>query len=80
VSEAVTFQKEIAPCQEKVIQALTQTLGNRRFVDVNRARVLAYSGEVLMSALFACVLKDAGIDATHLNIDNCSRSKSDLIV
>lgn len=62
------FNKELLYCKERVIQALNQSFENRMFVDVNRARVLAYSGEVLMAALMDYILKSRGFDSVHFSL------------
>jgi aspartate kinase len=49
----------------KVKHALNQILENRRVVDVNRARLLAYAGELLMGAVVDYGLRSVGLMAWH---------------
>jgi aspartate kinase len=64
------FQDELYSFREIVKRSLNQTMENRRFVDVNRARVLAYSGEIAMSCLVDYILRSEGLDCYHPSIDN----------
>ena len=45
------FNDELYKAKQKINRALNQILDNRRCVDVNRSRLLAYSGEMLMNIL-----------------------------
>ena len=62
------FNKELTYCQIKVNQALNQIHDNKRFVDVNRARLLAYSGEFLMAILMDYILRSSGFDSIHFDM------------
>ena len=54
---------------QKVIIALKQAYEYKRFADVIRARVLAYSGEVAISYAMKYVLLSNGIDADNISIE-----------
>jgi aspartate kinase len=64
------FLHELADCFKKVERALAQIAENKEFVNVNRARVLAYSGEVLMGIAMSYVLNSYGMESTHIQIEN----------
>jgi aspartate kinase len=54
----------------QVIVTLKQTLEYRRFVDVTRARVLAYSGEIAISYAMDYVLKSNGLKSSHVELNS----------
>ena len=49
--------------------ALTETLQKREFANETRARLLAYSGEILMSHVMNYVLKSSGIKSEVITFD-----------
>jgi aspartate kinase len=55
---------------KEVIVSLKQAAENRRFVDVTRARTLAYSGEIAMSYLMDYILRSKGLVSDHVRIEN----------
>lgn len=54
---------------KQVIIALKQTIEYKRFVDVIRARTLAYSGEMAISYAMKYVLKSHGLDAENVKFE-----------
>src|ERR1044071_203876 len=64
------FSDEISKFHKEVIVSLKQAAENRRFVDVTRARTLAYSGEIPMSYLMDYILKSKGLVSDHVKIEN----------
>lgn len=62
------FHQEMTECFHTVERALDQIAANKEFVNVNRARVLAYSGEVLMGIAMSYVLNSAGMLATPITM------------
>ncbi len=65
-----TFLHELSDCFEKVERALDQVAENKEFINVNRARVLAYSGEVLMGVAMSYVLNSYGLEAKPISFKN----------
>jgi aspartate kinase len=65
----VQATEELERARLKVKHALNQILENRRVVDVNRARLLAYAGELLTGALVDYALRSAGFPAWHPALD-----------
>jgi aspartate kinase len=64
------FLHELSDCFKKVERALDQVAENKEFINVNRARVLAYSGEVLMGIAMSHVLNSYGIKSTPIPFKN----------
>jgi aspartate kinase len=62
------FLHDLTECFQTVERALDQIAENKEFVNVNRARVLAYSGEVLMGIAMSYVLNSAGMNATPISM------------
>ena len=62
------FNDELYKAKQKINRALNQILDNRRCVDVNRSRLLAYSGEMLMNILMSYVMKSNGLKSTYLTL------------
>ncbi len=62
------FHQDLTECFHTVERALDQIAANKEFVNVNRARVLAYSGEVLMGIAMSYVLNSAGMAATPITM------------
>jgi aspartate kinase len=63
------FLQKLDKFHRQVIISLKQAAENRRFVDVVRSRVLAYSGEVPMSYLMDYVIRSYGIRSDHIDIE-----------
>ena len=61
--------KTIDSFLEKVRTVLAEILQKREFANENRARLLAYSGEVLMSHVMNYVLKSSGIKSKVISFD-----------
>ncbi|MAH21753.1 MAG: aspartate kinase [Thaumarchaeota archaeon] len=55
---------------QKVKHALNQAMENRRFVDVNRARVLAYSGELTAIAALDYAMRSSDLPGEHIVFEN----------
>lgn len=64
------FLVDLNKFHKEVIVSLKQAAENRRFVDVTRARTLAYSGEIVMSYLMDYILKSKGLISDHVRIEN----------
>ncbi|MEM2856750.1 MAG: hypothetical protein QW416_06590 [Candidatus Nitrosocaldaceae archaeon] len=64
------FLKILDILYKQVIIALKQAIEYKRFVDVVRARTLAYSGEIAISYEMCYVLKSAGLDADYVRIED----------
>ncbi|MDE1815445.1 MAG: aspartate kinase [Thaumarchaeota archaeon] len=62
-------KKTIDSFLKKAASSLEDTAQKKEFADETRARVLAYSGEVLMSNVMSFVLKSAGIKADVVSFD-----------
>jgi len=65
-----TFTNELDIFHNNVIISLKQVAENKRFVDVSRSRILAYSGEIPMSYLMDYIMKENGISSNHVPIQN----------
>jgi aspartate kinase len=63
------FLGDLDKFYRQVIVSLKQAAENKRFVDVTRARTLAYSGEITMSYLMDYVMRSSGIKADHVDIE-----------
>jgi len=63
------FLGDLDKFYRQVIISLKQAAENKRFVDVTRARTLAYSGEITMSYLMDYVMRSSGIKADHVDIE-----------
>src|ERR1044071_2033946 len=63
------FLVDLGNFHKQVIISLKQAAENRRFVDVTRARTLAYSGEIPMSYLMDYVLKSKNIKSAHAELE-----------
>ncbi len=51
-----------------VLVSLKQVAENRRFVDVSRSRILAYSGEIVISCLMNYILKSNDVDSESVPV------------
>ncbi|MFQ5940861.1 MAG: aspartate kinase [Nitrososphaerales archaeon] len=69
-----TYRKGFLPKLEDmyrhVITTLKQAMEYRRFVDVTRAKALAYSGEVAISYAMDYVMKSNGINSSHVDLNS----------
>ena len=67
------YRREFLPVLDglyrQVIISLKQAMEYKRFVDVTRARVLAYSGEIAISYAMDYVMKSSGIDSSHADLN-----------
>src|SRR3990170_6092084 len=59
------FKTELLSCKEKVGNSLGQVVANKRFVDVNRARILGYSGEILAAIAIDYIINSHELEACH---------------
>ena len=64
------FEADLEKFNKIVIVSLKQVAENRRFVDVSRSRILAYSGEIAISCLMNYILKNNGIDSEYVDIND----------
>ncbi|MGI0087900.1 MAG: aspartate kinase [Nitrosotalea sp.] len=62
-------KKTIESFLDKALDSLRETLQKKEFANETRARVLAYSGEILMSNVMSYVLKSSGIKSDVVNFD-----------
>jgi len=63
------FESELEKFNKTVLISLKQVAENRRFVDVSRSRILAYSGEIVISLLMDYILKSNGIKSSSVNVN-----------
>jgi len=63
------FSEDLERFHKMVIISLKQVSENRRFVDVSRARILAYSGEIVISYLMNYILKSNNVESEVITID-----------
>ena len=64
------FENELEKFNKTVLISLKQVAENRRFVDVSRSRILAYSGEIVIASLMNYILKSNDILSSSVNIDD----------
>ncbi len=64
------FESDLEKFNKIVIVSLKQVAENRRFVDVSRSRILAYSGEIVISCLMNYILKNNNIDSEYVGIND----------
>ncbi|HXT84544.1 MAG TPA: aspartate kinase, partial [Verrucomicrobiae bacterium] len=62
------FEIDLEKFNKSVIISLKQVAENRRFVDVSRSRILAYSGEIVISNLMNYILKSNNIFSEWVDI------------
>ncbi len=62
-------KKTIESFLERALSSLREALQKKEFANEIRARVLAYSGEILMSNVMSYVLKSAGIKSDVVSFD-----------
>ncbi len=63
------FENELEKFNRTVLISLKQVAENRRFVDVSRSRILAYSGEIVIASLMDYILRSNDILSSSVNID-----------
>jgi len=63
------FLSDLDKFFRQVIISLKQAAENRRFVDVIRSRILAYSGEIPMSYLMDYIVRSQGMTSDHVSIE-----------
>ncbi len=68
-NEKQRFESDLERFGKKVLISLKQVAENRRFVDVSRSRILAYSGEIVTSCLMNYILKYNDINSSNVDID-----------
>jgi aspartate kinase len=68
-ADRLSFESELEKFNKTVLISLKQVAENRRFVDVSRSRILAYSGEIVISILMDYVLKNSGIKSSSVNVN-----------
>ncbi len=62
------FEIDLEKFNKSVIISLKQVAENRRFVDVSRSRILAYSGEIVISNLMNYILKSNNVFSECIDI------------
>ena len=68
-ADRLSFESELEKFNKTVLISLKQVAENRRFVDVSRSRILAYSGEIVISVLMDYILKSNGIKSSSVNVN-----------
>lgn len=68
-ADRLSFESELEKFNKTVLISLKQVAENRRFVDVSRSRILAYSGEIVISVLMDYILKSNGIKSSRVNVN-----------
>ena len=68
-TDRLNFESELEIFNKTVLISLKQVAENRRFVDVSRSRILAYSGEIVISLLMDYILKSKGIKSSSVNVN-----------
>ncbi|HET6589777.1 MAG TPA: aspartate kinase [Candidatus Nitrosocosmicus sp.] len=64
------FETELNSFSRTVLISLKQVAENRRFVDVSRSRVLAYSGEIVIASLMNYILRSNGMVSSSIGIND----------
>jgi aspartate kinase len=64
------FEIELNTFSRTVLISLKQVAENRRFVDVSRSRVLAYSGEIVIASLMNYILRSNGMVSSSIGIND----------
>jgi aspartate kinase len=64
------FESDLEKFNKIVIVSLKQVAENRRFVDVSRSRILAYSGEIAISCLMNYILKNNDLNSEYIGIND----------
>ncbi len=63
------FASDLEKFNKIVLVSLKQVAENRRFVDVSRSRILAYSGEIVISCLMNYILKSNDVNSESVSVD-----------
>jgi aspartate kinase len=63
------FASDLEKFTKIVLVSLKQVAENRRFVDVSRSRILAYSGEIVISCLMNYILKSNDVNSESVSVD-----------
>lgn len=63
------FESDLEKFYRIVLVSLKQVAENRRFVDVSRSRILAYSGEIVTACLMNYILKSNNLNSENLSIN-----------
>lgn len=64
------FETDLNNFSRTVLISLKQVAENRRFVDVSRSRILAYSGEVVIANLMNYILRGKGIISSGVGVND----------
>ncbi|MEJ7641344.1 MAG: aspartate kinase [Candidatus Nitrosocosmicus sp.] len=62
------FASDLEKFTKIVLVSLKQVAENRRFVDVSRSRILAYSGEIVISCLMNYILKSDDVNSESVSV------------
>ena len=62
------FESDLEKFTKIVLVSLKQVAENRRFVDVSRSRILAYSGEIVISCLMNYILKSNDVNSESVSV------------
>ncbi len=62
------FASDLEKFTTIVLVSLKQVAENRRFVDVSRSRILAYSGEIVISCLMNYILKSNDVNSESVSV------------
>ena len=62
------FASDLEKFTKIVLVSLKQVAENRRFVDVSRSRILAYSGEIVISCLMNYILKNEDVNSESVSV------------
>ncbi|HET7644710.1 MAG TPA: aspartate kinase [Nitrososphaeraceae archaeon] len=63
------FEYHLQKFYSYVTISLNHAAENKRFIDVTRSRILAYSGEITMSYLMDYIMRSNGLKSNHVDID-----------
>jgi aspartate kinase len=64
------FESDLEKFNKILLVSLKQVAENRRFVDVSRSRILAYSGEIVISCLMDYILKNNDVLSEYVSIND----------
>ena len=64
------FESDLEKFNKILLVSLKQVAENRRFVDVSRSRILAYSGEIVISCLMDYILKNNDVLSEYISIND----------
>jgi len=63
------FEYHLQKFYNYVTISFSHVAENKRFIDVNRSRILAYGGEITMSYLMDYIMRSNGLKSDHVDID-----------